>query len=143
MITKNGKEMLGQATNGYIRAKFVNGGVNAGNFYRTNFENYPFFCVGSGTAQPTVDDYCLESQINSLTQLCISKSNGSSYDSNYIITAQATFKNNTEQNITVNEVGFFLSGNGEWIYSVLIAREVLDAPVVIRPQQTYTFSITI
>ena len=57
---------------------------------------------------------------------------------------QTTYKNNTNENITIREIGI-ATGNYSDLddYKLLIVREVLDSPVVIKPQKSYTFSITI
>lgn len=111
--------------------------------------------VGSGNTAPTLDDYCLGNQINSLTKVNetvfpdLSNTGHKSYGYFTAVTSfAATYRNDTNSAITVNEIGVFYYngspvtsyGDNKWI---MFARGVLDAPVEIAPGETYTFSITV
>ena len=50
-----------------------------------------------------------------------------------------TYKNSTNNPITVSEIGWMTSYDGN---TYLLARNVID-PVTIEPEKTYTFSLQI
>ena len=69
-----------------------------------------------------------------------------SYTQNYIAIFSATYRNNTESDVTINEVGVIGNDNGSGYPSndhfICIAREVID-PVTIAPGEAYTFTMYI
>lgn len=113
---------------------------NSYGVFLTNLKLY----VGSGTTAETIDDYCLESQINTLDMISSTgtNSNNPSYIDGYINTFTSTFKNSTNDDIIVNEIGII---GKEITYGVeaLIYREVLETPITIAPNTTKAFSVTI
>ena len=110
--------------------------------------------VGSGTTPVTDDDYKLDVPITTLTAVsattsCKSADTGAAL-SPTTFTITATYRNDTEAPVTVNEIGIMIpvgykcsrSGiNANALSSCLIYREVLETPVTIEPNQLRTFSI--
>ena len=99
--------------------------------------------VGSGDAEVSVDDYNLEEKINTLTEVSQSQTYGDTYDDNYMAVYAGTYKNNTDAEITVKEVGVFYYNN----YTTqpnpfMVARQVIN-PVTLQPGDTYTFTVTV
>lgn len=157
MLTQNGINFLGFAL--YRCTTFFvdmdgneqsNSDSNSKNFM-TNSSNRRFY-VGTGNTEPTINDYSMDILNNDLTQLSMVSypNNSSGYfpsgtgtDKNLscIMSFTATYKNNTENPITIKEIGagVYLSSS----YDILLAREVLETPVTIEPNKTYSFSITI
>ena len=150
MLTKNGmaimrlladygrKSTTVKNTSGVDSTLFPNS--NSYGVFLTNLKVY----VGSGTTAETIDDYCLESQINTLDIISSTgtNSNNPSYIDGYINTFTSTFKNNTNADITVNEIGIIGKEN-TYNVEALIYREVLDTPITIAPNTTKAFSVTI
>lgn len=99
--------------------------------------------LGSGTTEPTADDYSLETPDSNLSlSLAINTANTDtpSYEQNYIFISQVTYKNNTNESITVSEIGVIgtITGYGD----VLITRDTFK-PITIEPNKSYNFSVTI
>lgn len=116
------------------------------------FQENAKIAVGSGDTQPALTDYSLESEINTLTLISFSYPNRESTstynfgDRNVLLSATATFKNETANDIEVKEIalyGYWSSSNWGDNRYYMIAREVLDSPVTIEPNKSYAFSITI
>lgn len=143
MINKNGKALL-KINNSNSRVvgnyKIADGTeITLGG--SSIFGNIALY-VGSGTTEATIDDYNLESEDSDLSVISKSGTDDSSnadYNQNYIASYSGTFKNNTENDITISEIGIMATTS--W-GKILFAREVIE-PVVIAPQKTYTFSMTI
>lgn len=105
--------------------------------------------IGTGTTEPTINDYQLENDISSsFSNLAISSnvSNnvGETYAYERIITI--TGLNNTSDDITISEIG--LQKNMQYANStnatnkkVLLVRHLLDTPITVAPNET--FSITL
>ena len=109
------------------------------------------FKIGTGTTSPSIMDFKLENENTLLTPMQISKvyyldGKVSFEESSFLYSITKTYKNNTENNITITEAGIFaFEGNGANQSSVkyyCIDREVFN-PVIIKPGETYSFSITI
>ena len=103
--------------------------------------------VGNGTAEPKADDYKLESPLvlNVSQSSCIELNNNK-------ITVSRSFINNTDENVTVSEIGCYLFATNSWSNSVnsseyipivMIGRKVLKNPVTILTGELYTFNYTI
>lgn len=148
MLNRNGKQFfraynISQSESQYIQVKTIAGDLVTNNMYWANC-GFGGMIVGSGTAQPTPNDFCLVNQINTLTKVSETYNWGQSYDSNYMGNFIATFKNNTENPITVNELAITFYNTYTYDQNTfIICREVLDSPVVIQPQKSYSFSIMI
>lgn len=144
MITKNGKYLFAVMSNEYTQELKCMDDIWRNNS-KIEWFKYPLVIVGSGNTAPTTNDFCLSSRISSLTKTTSTAINPSQYNS-FMYSIQTTYKNNTNENITVKEVGIatsFINLDDSPNAGILIVREVLDAPVVIKPQKSYTFSITI
>ena len=109
--------------------------------------------VGSNTIPVTDMDYQFNNgNLNDLglTVLQTTGTNDNSspsYTQNYIAIFSRTFRNDTENDITVSEIGII--GQGDLESStliadrfILIARDVID-PVTIAPGEAYTFTMYI
>ena len=97
--------------------------------------------VGNGDKAPTVKDIRLSSMINNLSYITASTIQGTG-DYNKLISV--TYKNNTENKVTVKEVGLMMQEtNGNLYRKALLGRVVLDTPVVMTPGDTYTFTFCI
>ena len=152
MITNNFRLLINKKifnNSNYYAFKGTNGstagGTSAGTVFSSN--NYNKVTLGSGNTPPTVDDLSLENKINDLTLLTRTMDNSSAAygDVNGIVTYTAVYKNNTENNITVSELGVE-AGEGYtssgWGGIVLLVREVIT-PITIAPGETYTFTVKI
>ena len=106
--------------------------------------------LGSGDTPPTPDDYCLDSWIPT-TDLKIAAYGAircKGYDDDIIGGLWGTYYNVTNENITVKEIGIMVGGfyyeNDKYSYTkYLLAREVFENPVIIKPQEGCTFNFTI
>lgn len=111
--------------------------------------------LGSGDTPPTPDDYCLDSWIPT-TELSVQSFDcfcfiGTERLNERIGAFQATFKNMTNENKTVKEIGLmrdaFDNAQGENFRSqrtkVLLVRSILDNPIIIKPGELYTFTLTL
>jgi hypothetical protein len=113
--------------------------------------------LGSGDTPPTKEDYKLDSWIptadlrmeTASISLPISNLDENTTPPDRIGTFLTTFRNVTLANITVKEVGLvvqhsWLQNGATWMSSkTLLVRDVLESPVVIKPGELYTFSLTI
>lgn len=104
------------------------------------------FAVGSGTTAPTADDAGLENEISTLTRISFIHSAGSGivYDNDCVFSAAAIYKNSTDSDITISEIGIYgqQPSMGSTYGPFLFAREVIE-PVTIHPGESYTFSMLI
>lgn len=150
MLTKNGMAIMRLVADYGRKHTTVKSTSGVDNILYNNSNSYGTFLtnlklyVGSGSTAETIDDYCLESQINTLDMISSTGTNNNnpSYTDGYINTFTSTFKNNTNADITVNEIGIIGKEN-TYNVEALIYREVLDTPVVIEPNHTKAFSVTI
>ena len=142
---------------------YFNNGGRTSTLTRTD-RNYPnwgssgMIILGSGDTPPTKDDYKLDSWIpttdlrieNYNIRLPISDKNETTMPPDCIGTFLSTFRNVTLENITVKEIGLLIPYAGYWpnngpmvINKILLVRDVLESPVIIKPGELYTFSLTI
>lgn len=159
MILLNWLNRCNLIAKGELRIKKTNGGLVIGlpleyyssiatcNDYHTTSTSYGFsldkvgIALGSGTTQPTKEDYKIETPITTLT------SNGASnnirqsgvYLSDYIITATQNVVNNTSNAITISEIGLF-TGNSSGC--ILLTRDVI-APVTLAVGESKTFILSV
>lgn len=110
--------------------------------------------LGSGDTPPTPDDYKLDSWIPT-TELSVQSFDcfcftGTERLNERIGAFQTTFKNMTNEDKTVKEIGLirdaFDRNNSDWNNKrtkVLFVRNVLDNPVIIKPGELYTFTLTL
>lgn len=98
---------------------------------------------GAGSKQASLEDYNLETIINNLSY---QSSSVETTEEGYTVITSA--KNNTSTDIIVSEVGIFCRGqetrwNTKAYYPFMLARNVLETPITIKPNETKTFTITI
>ena len=85
--------------------------------------------LGTNDAPVTVDDCEWKNDVTDLSTVSLSFSRAT-VNGNRVIRATRSVANNTENDITIREVGLVVNGNGN--KKVLIAREVLATPVVVK-----------
>lgn len=154
MLNKNGKTLLypTKTLQGTIKAvDGVTRDVNLSSYANDILcDTKAKIVLGSGNNDPTLNDYCIEDEIEGLTVISSVIPNRDSsgtlpYDNNYILSATLTVKNNTNNPIVVKEVGYYAyfdsSCWGDNKY-YMVARDVIT-PVTIAVGKTYTFSMTI
>ena len=100
--------------------------------------------VGSGDTEPTMQDIKLANKIGNLTYITSSMVEGTIDYTKFI---SVTYRNDTSDIITVREIGLAMAGiyievdkNNGFLGNALLGRIVLDAPVIMNPGDTYTFS---
>ena len=100
---------------------------------------------GAGSKQVSLEDYNLETIINNLSY---QSSSVETTEEGYTVITSA--KNNTSTDIIVSEVGIFCRAQSrhsgmdfESQYPFMLARNVLETPITIKPNETKTFTITI
>lgn len=107
--------------------------------------------LGSGDTPPTKEDYKLDSWIPT-ADLSVESYAGvgphNQFPPTKICSLTTTFRNNTEENITVKEVGVCIalakaSNNATTIPPkyVLLVRDVLQNPVIIKPDEITSFTV--
>jgi hypothetical protein len=107
--------------------------------------------LGSGDTPPTKEDYKLESWIPTidLKPIAFGTTSPKKYEDDFIGGFWATYYNVSEENKTVKEVGIISSFYKTIQYDdptqtkILMAREVLENPVIIKPHEGCTFSFVI
>lgn len=106
-----------------------------------------FILPGTGTTPPTVNDYKLETPIFSLDLIGISSGTGIGTGS--LVTA---YQNNTLNIITITELGIVAATSTknsssarlvDYMECVQLSREVLTTPIVMKPGDVKSLSITI
>lgn len=128
-------EMLAQSFNqmGTITVPTSSGSGNTG---------FTFLAFGSGTSEPTDDDYIVTSLISTLTVssvTCGKTVNGKQYT--------AVVTNGTTDSIDISEFALFTrvnvdgSGSETLQTSIMLYHEVLEAPITLEPGQTATFTV--
>lgn len=175
MITKNLRALLGAFTNNSNYSKAVKlksedgtaylgsgypglttspGAAWTNNLASSTSYSYSNLRIGTGTTEPTADNYSLESETTALTLVSASASgsytNNNLSEGNSAKTIVATYVNNTTEMVTISEVGYFiqhaqsynLDGTNAGYQNFLMAREVID-PVEIGAGETYTFTFVI
>lgn len=163
IITKNGKLFWGLGdTKLSLIFKKGNGTTETGKpYYMTTAHSSSKTKInkvylGSGNNNPISSDYILNNPITNLTILGTYSSTPDRTNciDNYIFTCTTTYKNETNNPITVTELGLFLhikitddSAGDSLNYNTLsdgtmVARQVID-PIVIQPNEIKAFTMTI
>ena len=150
MLTNNGKayllpaKIMSGATDPEIKLMASSGSAS---FHKmSTIKTGPRICLGSGSAPASADDYSLENRITTLTLVSEEVTEGTyntrSYADRMISTYTATYRNDTNETITVAEVGVALEFNTVWLGGeyVLLSRDVIN-PRAIAPGKTYAFSV--
>lgn len=126
------------------------GGSSVTDNYNSPNNNYPVMLVGSGDADEAYNDYEM-AYLSDLSVVGFRAANTSYTTEGCTLTLAKTFVNNTENDITVNEVGMYLpisanqtGSSTNYSTSVMICREKLSAPVTLTANGgKATFSLTI
>lgn len=147
MLTRNGKAIFfinntnSRVPSGNMQLQQSNGNYSSGNYqFLARILERLTLVVGNGTTPAKSTDYNMN-VINTLTVLNSTGTNTAhdyDCDSGYAAFFTKTFKNDTDSDITVTEVGLYANNNANYYF----AREVID-PIVIHPQEIYTFSMYI
>lgn len=124
--------------------------------YGVNKGTCGMIILGSGDTPPTKEDYKLDSWIPTANlrmetasiSLPISDLNENTTPPDRIGTFLTTFRNVTLTNITVKEIGLVVPYSSIikdtlFVSKILLVRDVLESPVIIKPGELYTFSLTI
>ena len=102
---------------------------------------------GSGNKPASIDDYDLEAAINeSLTPITVSiKRNRYDIDNLSMYMLSVVAKNIRESNITIKEIGVYdvFNNTNNNYDAALLVREVLDEPVILKPNEYHSFTINI
>ena len=109
----------------------------------TDYSNGAYGCyllIGAGATPPTIDDYKLESLISNYAVLAQTHITFSKYSANAFIITRTIQNPSSAEPLTIKEVGLF-GGSGSQLY--MVAREVLDEPVVLQPGEKHAFTMTI
>ena len=150
------EEMVASAT-------FYSGGSRTSTRTPVAYDNYGsnkgasgMIVLGSGDTPPTKNDYKLDSWIPTVNlrmetasiSLPISTLDENATPPDRIGTFLTTFRNVTLTNITVKEIGLVipyssLNNDTLFVNEILLVRDVLESPVIIKPGELYTFSLTI
>ncbi len=98
--------------------------------------------LGTGDTEATVNDYCLADAIK------LASTGGScTHLANGLTTVQRTFVNNTENDVTIKEIGLYMfspnSETGKEYPIVLMGRKVLSSPITIPVGDTYVATYNI
>lgn len=158
MLTANGKAIC-KITNGITRPNytylmpdegdvqiFFNSGGNVQ--YFTELLAGMHIVVGSGNTAPTSSDKAMDNEVTDLTIVSTTGTNNSdnaSYEQDYIAIFSRTYRNDTESDIVISEVGIQYYGhcsNTSPLANFLLARDVIS-PVTIKPGEAYTFTMYI
>lgn len=151
MLNINGKALLkitNSQTHTTTMLKSVTGETNNNDTVINETLGSLALYVGNDNTAPTADDYTMDTTNLGLTVVATTGTNDStagSYTQNYIAIFNSTFRNDTNADITVSEVGIIGSGRGPFSNpkTFLIARDVLSTPVTITPGEAYTFTMYI
>ena len=125
----------------HFNDSFYGGGKDRLNTDYSNGSSGCYLLIGAGATPPTIDDYKLESLISNYTVLAQTHTTFSEkYSASAFIITRTIQNSNTTEPLTIKEVGLF-GGSGTQLY--MIAREVLDEPVILQPGEKHAFTMTI
>lgn len=108
----------------------------------------PVMLIGSGTTPVSASDYCMESEITTVSGVTVVRSYNSLEGT---VTFDKVMKNTSSVSITVSEVGLMSVG---WYaahatdtstknrFNYLYYREVLETPITVGAGETFTVSVT-
>lgn len=111
--------------------------------------NGAVFGLGSGTREPSIDDFSLESVFDDNVFIvetfnCVVDN---SYKPKYIFTI--TYKYTGTDTITISEVGMFTkielaaTSTGHYAAPLMLAREVLETPITVSNGDIFTVTMTL
>lgn len=109
--------------------------------------------VGSSLIPENRNDLDLLEPITTLTPISISSSYPNYNDitvdkASYFYSISKTYRNETDKTIIVNEIGLYSNmaskaGNRRDYHLVLLARKVLDTPIIFNPGDVYTVTFNL
>lgn len=105
--------------------------------------------LGSGDTPPTPDDYKLDDWIPTTELYAVSYGVilPNTREDDLIGGFTATYYNVSQENKIIKEIGVIshgsLNNNKNYGTKILMAREVFENPIIIKPQEGYTFSFLI
>lgn len=153
--SKNSHVSIGALTYDYTTTTLTNNNIEEQALYgwneivhyinnaSTEGSNGLVLFVGDSDIEVTQEDYKLG---NSVPLTVIS---ATCTHANGITSVIRTFQNTTEQSVTIKEVGLYVFRTGHSTakdyqrYLVMVGRKVLESPVTIEPNETYTFTYQI
>lgn len=130
-------ESLGNAD---FSGSFYGQGKDKLNTDYSNASRGCYLLIGAGATPPTIDDYKLESLVSNYTVLAQTHTTFSKYSASAFIITRTIQNPSTTEPLTIKEVGLF-GGTSAQLY--MIAREVLDEPVILQPGEKHAFTMTI
>ena len=95
-----------------------------------------YMLLGSGATQPTPDDYKMDSIIDGYSVIDQKHTVFTEQCDGQLLLIYRTIQNTSDSPIIINETGLF-----GW--NIMIAREVLDEPVILEPGKKHTFTMNI
>lgn len=119
----------------YTWANVVTGTYSSSGYNNKGECGLTLFC-GSGLKEVTSEDYKLDNALNLATAGAFCQHKGN------ITAVIRVFQNNTEKNVTINEIGLYvfktatLTNGDDNHYLVMIARKLLEAPITLAPNET-------
>ena len=100
--------------------------------------------IGSGTTEPSHEDYKLVNEITNYEVLSQSIIRNNNKNDSEFLDITRIIRNNTAQDITVSEIGVCIKTMQNYACaSVLIAREVLESPVIVKPGEKHSFTMSL
>ena len=142
MLNRNGKMFFRYFGNSVTSLYMKNTSGYSAQYFSNNVGCYGIR-LGTGDTEVSADDYNLASQTNELTEVSQTQSYGDEWSDNYIVVYTGVFKNNTDHDVNIKEVGVFyydtyLTDPNPY----MIARQVIPMKTV-HPGETYAFSMTV
>lgn len=100
--------------------------------------------IGSGTIKPSHDDYKLVSEIIHYEVVSQSITRNNNKNDSEFLDVTRIIRNNTDQDISVSEIGICIKTKQDYACaSVLIAREVLESPVIVKSGEKHSFTMSL
>lgn len=151
MLTNNGKAliMLNNSDVRYGSSTYLKIRDTANTKYQKNLNEAPNIAgsltlyAGTGTAEPRATDLNITNRNAGLTALNRTNTvTGTIPDAHqdYIAIFTVTYRNDTNADVTVTEVGLMSDASGN---KFLFARELVPTPVTLAPGDVYTFTMYI
>ena len=156
MILKNWKNMilgyLASSSNSYALVRYWDNSTTEGtqtkvvpisNTSTNPSGSYQAFVYGCGTTKESEYDYMLENRLTSLTINSFSMTKNYVTDisvENVNFAYRAVVSNNTDENITISEIGIVRGVPDTPSSCVLLYRKTFE-PITLAPNDTYTFAI--
>ena len=143
MLNRNGKMFFRNYALTETNINFKNTAGSTSTQYPKNNVGCYGIRLGTGDAEESDADYNLDTPNNELTEVSQSQVYGDQWTDNYIANYTGVFKNNTDHDVNIKEVGVFYYNN----YTTqpnpfMVARQVIN-PVTLQPGDTYTFTVTV